>query len=304
LGAATLTLGSVLILVTLYWQGVRKGSLPSPTEPLAAYSGVAASNAPPVQAVAVSSASAAGTQAAPRVEQTTAKANESQLAFPPPPEAVSSTKAATVATVTNTSLMLHTEPLPMVPRRPTNLPAEDQRIARLWLENTNQRPIIRVRYDPVDILRLSTELGRGLLIAGNGTTNRNELFLHSKLDAAPLFSPFTRSVAQQFSNYSLALSFSSAFERVTRPLPAYFPDGHFELAFVPDVNLATEIFGKAANVLRSSPETLAKPNTVVLEGQLGLAGDQPVFEVLSVAAGSLQIAPTEPPSAARRKLNL
>ena len=145
-----------------------------------------------------------------------------------------------------------------------------------------------MQYHTSDVVRLATELNRGLLVAGSGTTNRREFFLQPKSVKSPLFSPFTRSVAQRFANYSLALNSSPNFEPLTTPLPAYFPGDDFDLAFAPDNALATQIFANAARAIRSLPTEFSRSNNVVLEGRLVLNGAEPTFDVLEARLGTNQ----------------
>jgi len=158
------------------------------------------------------------------------------------------------------------------------------------LDTTNQRPAIRVRYQPADIVRLATELNRGLFVAGSGTTNRREFFLQSKSGKTPLFSPFTREVARQFSTYSLALNPSPTFEPLLAPLPAYFPVGDFDLSFVPDTALATAILAQVASASRSLPPQAVTVNQPIFEGELRLDGANVVFQVIEVRFGTNRLA--------------
>ena len=146
--------------------------------------------------------------------------------------------------------------------------------------------MIKVRYQATDILRLSTELGRGLLVAGSGRTNRHEVFLQSKTAKAPLFGPLTKAVSEQFSGYALALRFSPVFGDLLSPMPAYFPEGNYDLAFVPDRALATEIFAKTASALRSFQGDSTPTNRIVFEGQLRLVENQPLFAILAARQGT------------------
>jgi hypothetical protein len=297
LSAASLTMAGALLLILLYWQAVSKGSLPSPAQPLVAKPETVDSNPPPAKAVTVVAIPVAPAPAL--VSKATAWPDANQ---PAPSSVASKPNVADAASAAETTNAVTRTPLkppvtkiaatassparPVTPNVSTSLTVEDERVARHWLENTNQRPTIRVRYQAADILRLTTELNRGLFVAGSGTTNRREIFLQSRPGAAPLFSPFTKNVAQQFSSYSLALNSSPAFGPLTTPLPAYFPDGEFDLAFVPDRTLATDIFAKAANALRSLSKELASSSDVVFEGQLRLTGTQPVFELLEARLGT------------------
>lgn len=298
--AASLTFFGLLLIIFLYWRGVSKGSLPSPAQPLVQKAEAVATNPPPAKAVAVVAAMPAPPAPTPLAPAKTAARPEAKQPAPTP--AVSKPNVADATSLADaTNAMTRTPPKPAVttltatppsPARPmasnisTNVTADDERVARHWLENTNQRPAIRVRYVAADVVRLTTELNRGLLVAGSGTTNRREFFLESKSGKAPLFSPFTKSVAGRFADYSLALISSPAFDPLTTPLPAYFPNGDFNLAFVPDRTLATEIFAKAASAFRSLPKELVSSSGVVFEGKLRLNGTQPIFDLLEAKVGT------------------
>jgi hypothetical protein len=281
------------------WRGVSKGSLPSPAQPLVQKAEPAvATNPPPAKAVTVAAVTAPAATPSPPSKRA-ARPEAKNPAQTPAAAKPTVTDAASVADPTNivtrppqnsavTNLAATTAgpAAPVPPNISTNLTAEDEHVARLWLEDTNQRPAIRVHYRASDVVRLTTELSRGLLVAGSGTTNRREFFLQSTSIKSPLFSPFTKSVAQRFADYSLALNPSTTFDRLTTPLPAYFPDGDYDLAFVPDRVLATDIFAKAASALRALPKELATSKSTVFEGQLRLVGTQPDFVLLEAKQGT------------------
>jgi hypothetical protein len=184
---------------------------------------------------------------------------------------------------------------PALSNTTTNITAEDKRLARAWLENTNQRPSIRVQYFAPDILRLATELKRGLLVAGNGLTSRSEVFLQAASGQAVRFSPFTRSVAKHFADYSIALNPSPTFP--TAALAACFPDDDHHLTFVPDRPLAELIFAHVARAARTVQMPQVRTNSVVFEGSLTLAELEPVFEIVAVRCGGKQLALAAEPSA-------
>ena len=292
---ATISAGVVVavlaVLILVYLVAVEKGALRSISKPLVQKSApMVASNLPPAKAVTVAVAPSPAPKPA-----ASSPAPEAKPPSPEPPKQVASSPATSKADVpapkpvaTNIAT---TTPTPARVAPPvtivTNTTADDENVARRWLADTNQRPAIRVQYRASDILRLTTELNRGLLIAGSGTTNRREFFLQSTSVKSPLFSPFTKSVAQRFADYSLALSSSPTFEPLTAPLPAYFPDADYDLAFVPDRTLATEIFAKVASAFRSLVnKELASSTGVVFEGELQLTGTQPDFVLLEAKLGT------------------
>lgn len=233
---ASFTFCGTLLIVFLYWRGVSKGSLPSPTQPLVQKPETVATNPPSAKALAIAAMTA--TAPPPSLSGKAVAQPEAKQPIPTPaaskpnvPDAASQADAMNDMTptplksaVTNLASARPVPPRPAASNISTNVTAEDERIARHWLEDTNQRPTIRVQYHASDVVRLATELNRGLLVAGSGTTNRRELFLQSSSLKSPLFSPFTKSVAQRFADYSLALSASPAFEPLTTSLPAYFAD--------------------------------------------------------------------------------
>jgi hypothetical protein len=291
--AATVTMGTSLLLILLYWRAVSSGALPSPAQPLMAAPKTVVSDT----SVAKPSISGGAT---PQATVTSAAAKPATS-----PMAVATGAAATAPQNSKTNLSDSVAPLESAKRfattnvatattpvrsDPSNLStdvtSEDERVARHWLANTNQRPTIKVHYQAGDILRLSTELGRGLLVAGSGRTNRHEVFLQSKTAKAPLFGPLTKGVSEQFSGYSLALGFSPVLGDVVRPLPAYFPDGNYDLVFVPDRALATEIFAKTASALRAFQVDSAPSTRIIFEGQLRLIENQPLFAILAVKQGT------------------
>lgn len=297
--AASLTFFGILLIIFLYWCGVSKGSLPSPAQPLVQKADAVATNPPPAKAVAVAAipASPAPTPSAPA--KATARPEAQRPASTPPVSKSNLADGTSLADTTNA--VTRTPPKPAVtnlaatslsPARPvasnisTNVTADDERVARHWLENTNQRPGIRVQYRASDVVRLTTELNRGLFVAGSGTTNRREFFLQTKSGKSPLFNALTQAVAQRFADYSLALISSPTFEPLTTTLPAYFPDGDFDLVFVPDSTLATEIFAKVASAFRSLPKELASSSSIVFEGKLRLTGTQPAFVLLEAKLGT------------------
>jgi hypothetical protein len=288
-------MGTSLLLILLYWRAVCGGSLPSPTQPLVATSQkTVVSNTPLPKPLSLSPM--AGSSA----PVTSASGQSPALPLPVATEgpATPSDSTANVAdsvapmkepkkpATTNVVAAVTTPARSDSANLSTNVTLEDERIARHWLANTNERPMIKVRYQPADILRLSTELGRGLLVAGSGRTNRHEVFLQSKTAKAPLFGPLTKALSEQFSGYSLALAFSPVFADVLSPLPAYFPEGNYDLAFVPDRALATEIFAKTASALRSFQGDSTPSNRIVFEGQLWLVENQPLFAILAARQGT------------------
>lgn len=209
---ASATMFAVLAVVLLYWRGVTKGSLPpqhsrwfkraQKGEP-----GVA-TNPPTAKAVAVAAALAPNPATSASVPNAKPPAPSNQLALSsaapkavvvdaasagPPTNALP--RPPQTPAVTDLAAAASTHATPGVSTTVANITLDDKRVARYWLENTNQRPAIRVHYDAVDILRLSTELRRGLFVAGNGSTNRSEVFLQFASAKVPQFSPFTKSVA-------------------------------------------------------------------------------------------------------------
>jgi len=295
---ASLTFFGILLIIFLYWRGVSKGSLPSPTQPLVQKPKAVATNPPPAKAVAVTAVPVAPAPTASTPAKAGARPEAKQ---PPPTPALSKPSVADVTSLAEASnARTRWPPKPAVPNRAshppggarpvpssvsTNVTAEDERIARHWLENTNQRPIVRVQYRAADVVRLTTELGRALLVAGNGTTNRREFYLEPS-SKAPLFNPLTKSASHKFADYTLALNPSAVFDLLTTPLPAYFPDADYDLAFVPDRTLATEIVAKTARAFRSLPEELSSSSGIVFEGRLQLSGTQPSFVLLEAKQGT------------------
>jgi hypothetical protein len=155
----------------------------------------------------------------------------------------------------------------------------DQALAAHWLSNTNDRPVIRVHYDPADILRLS-DLGRGLIVAGGAeAAPARELYLLSKPNTPPLFAPYTKSVADRFSSYSLTLDSSLPLAELSAALPVYFPHGPVLLSFVPDQALAMQIFAEVAKNSRLSGNG-AQPAHRTVDGRLALRDATPEFAVL------------------------
>lgn len=298
LATALIALGIVVVIVA-YLTAVESGALPSATQPMVTKAEAVASNLPPAKAVAVAPAPTPVAPAPASASKTAARSETKQPASSPTSAKRNVADATSIAetpnamirppqkpTVTNLAATASTPTRSTPFNVSTNVTAEDEHVARHWLENTNQRPAIRVQYRPADIVRLTTELNRGLLVAGSGTTNRREIFLQSKPGTAPLFSPFTKSVAQRFADYSLALNSSPVFAPLTVSLPAYLPAGEIDLAFVPDRTLATDIFAKVASAFRSLRSELAGSNGVVFEGQLEIAGTQPVFDLLEARVGT------------------
>ena len=293
---ASLTFTGIVLIIFFYWRGVSKGSLPSPVQPWVQKPESVTTNPPPVRPVLVAALPAA---AAPKPLPPIKEAARTELNQPMPnasklnladaaslPEVTNTTpRTPPILAATNLATTLPSSARPAASNVSTNVTVEDQRVARQWLASTNDRPVIRVQYHASDVIRLATELNRGLLVAGIGSTTRREVFLESKSGKAPLFSPFTKVVAQRFADFSLALSHSTTFDPLTTPLPAYFPDGDYDLAFVPDRALATEIFAKAASVLRSMSTNNDDSQGIVIEGQLGLVGSQPTFAVLNAKKG-------------------
>jgi hypothetical protein len=299
LHAALLCMAGALALILFYWYGVSKGALPSPAKPLVSKPDVVATNPQPAKAVTVVAAPPPSQPPPAPASKAAARAEPHQIGSSPIFGRPTGADAASVTEAPNPatrpppkSATTNLATTPAIPARPvpsnasTNVTAEDERLARHWLDNTNQRPAIRVRYQPADIVRLATELNRGLFVAGSGTTNRREFYLQSKSSKAPLFSPFTKEAARQFSSYSLALNPSATFEPLLTPLPAYFPGGDFDLSFVPDTELATTILGQVACASRSLPAEAIGANQPIFEGQLRLDGAQAVFQLTEARFGT------------------
>lgn len=286
-----ITLAVLIALVLCYWQGVDRGVLPSPLQPIV-QKPAAAKN----QLAQVSARGPAGTQ--------------SQAGVPPdssggePAEPLRSAQKAPITPLSAVRMEpAHLEPVPTkqisigqvqnqsVPRQheprteptsPTRLDPAAEELAEHWLSNTNDRPVVRVRYEPGDILKL-VELGRGLIVAcSKDTAHSREVYLVSKPDVPALFAPYTKSVADRFSNYSLFLARSSELAQLTSTLPLYFPESASALTFVPDQALAAEIFGQVAKASQSLGGSSSAGK--VFEGQLALHGNDPRFEVLDVRA--------------------
>ena len=206
----------VALLVALagmlgYWHAVAKGLLPSPVQSL----GRKPSS---LERASATSQVRAAVQALPRPVQPTEITVRSQESIERPsgspptvakgPPALPPSASLTPSTVKPISTppvlpnpASTAEPLSINPPspQPKAVTSIEEALARHWLTSTNDRPSIRVHYDPADILRL-VELGRGLMIAaGSSTSGLRELYLLSKPSAPPLFAPYTESVAERFS---------------------------------------------------------------------------------------------------------
>jgi hypothetical protein len=296
---ALITMAGVVTVVLCYWQAVSKGVLPSPVQPMVG----------------------PATGAAPQPAKVSARAPAPSPPRPPEPITEASVTVPTVAeqqhsqsrvlapdslqAEATTSQTGHTNetlnpPAPArvaadMPDGRTGAPqpaapnAADEKLAEHWLSNTNERPVVRVHYDPADILRL-VELGRGVIVASSQhKAHQRDLYLQSRPDTAPLFVPYTKGVADRFSSYSLILDPSPALAPLTTALPVYFPDAAVVLAFVPDHVLATEVFGQVAQARRTVAKDFPRSRQTVFEGQLTLRGAEPSFNLLQVQSGTKSV---------------
>lgn len=297
---AAVTFAALMLFMILYWVAATKKLVPGLNTPLrealrvaAATNDVTLTN-PPVKNVRAIPVMANQPTPAPKQPAPTPPAATSQSAKPTPlnpsttvdlvrlaSEPQSNTNSVPGTTIDSSTVTQKFPSLPPV-SKPT---ADDQRVARKWLANTNERPVIRVRYEADDVVRLATELGRALLVAGSGTTIRKEFFLEPS-SKAPLFSPFSTVVTNLFANYSLALNPSPAFDHLTQVLSVYFAGQRYDLALVPDHAFATEIFAKVASATRSLPWEVPSAEGIVFEGQLRLSGTMPTFEILEARQGT------------------
>lgn len=284
--AASVLVAALVACIVFYLMAVEKGALPSVTTSLIQKpTQLVVSNPPPAKVVTVAavpkSASASLTAIPLPVAPSAAPDNRAK------PGGAQVQKQDTVSTDTpnpTNSLGPVRSPNQMMMTTPPT--AEDERVARMWLEEATNRPAIRVRYNPNDILRL-VELQRGLFVVGSGdTNNQREFYLASKPNTAPLFDRLTKAILNRFSTYSLALNTSSAFEPLTTSLPAYFPDTNYEFSFVPDQPLAVEIFSQIACANRSLAKESIEKRSPIFEGQLRLNGQQPEFQLLEVTSGN------------------
>lgn len=295
--AASLLVAGLVAFILVYMTAVEKGALPSVTQSLVQKSPpTVASNqpsekvetlaAPPPPAPATpatqSPAPAPGQVASSRASSKPAVVEVASVA--PPTNALP--RPPQIPAITNTAATIPTPTRPAPPNS-SDITADDKRVARNWLENTNQRPAIRVQYYPADILRLATELNRGLLVAGNGSTNCRELFLQFASGKTSMFGPLTKAVAQRFADYSVALNPSPTFP--TMALAAYFPDDDQRLTFVPDRPLAELIFAHVARASRTFQASQLHTNNLVFEGKLVLAASKPVFDIVAVRSGGQQL---------------
>ena len=124
--------------------------------------------------------------------------------------------------------------------------------------------------------------------------SRREFYAHERPPEALLYARLPPQVAERFSNFSLTLTRSAAFDSFTAPLPAYFR-GRFCLTFVPDWVLAEVIFAKVALARRSLPGGTNASTRVVFEGELHVNGEEPTSEIPEARMGDeRQVpAPTE-----------
>jgi hypothetical protein len=284
--AASALVAALVACILCYLMAVEKGALPSVTKSLIqkpAQSVV--SNPPPAKVVTVAAvprSTAAPLPASPRPPVTSSDAPKHRAKAAGDQVQKQDTVSTEAPTPTNALGPVRGPDKMIMVTPPT---ADDERLARKWLEEATNRPSIRVRYDPHEVLRL-VELRRGLLVVGSGdTNNQREFYLASKLNTAPLFDRLTKAILYRFSTYSLALNSSPAFQPLTTSLPAYFPDTNYEFAFVPDQPLAVEIFSQIASASRSLPIESGGKLSIIFEGQLRLNGQKPDFQLLEVRSG-------------------
>jgi hypothetical protein len=295
---ALVTMAGVVTVVLCYWQAVSKGILPSPLQPMVGH----ATGTAPIPAKVSARAPA---PSPPRPEPITA----ASVTAPSAPEQQHSpsrvlapdsrqAEAATLQTG-HTNQTLHRPASGRIAAgmpdgrtgapQPAGPSAADEKLAQHWLSNTNERPVVRVHYDPADILRL-VELGRGVIVVrSQDNAHQGELYLQSRPGTAPLFVPYTKGVADRFSSYSLILDSSPALAPLTTVLPVYFPDAAVVLAFVPDPMLATEVFGQVAQASRTVAKDFPLSEQTMFEGQLTLRGAEPSFSLLQVQSGTKSV---------------
>jgi hypothetical protein len=301
---ALITLAGVATVVLCYWSAVKKGALPSPLQP------VLRSHSPAVETKPAMVHARAVPPPSPRPAPEFAPAKSAEAITPEPVQAAqpksvpapvrSESQSLSLASPETNRVVASLEPpavpapAPEPPRKPepaqpAQPDAQDQALAERWLANTNQRPVVRVHYDVAELLQL-VAMRRGLLVAsGTVQAHPRELYLQSKPDAPPLFAPYTQSVANEFSTYSLRLDASPALTPLRAPFPAYFPETPVTLSFVPDHALATEIFAQVARAQRSGAAELSPNRQTIYEGQLTLQNSQPEFRLLEVRSGSRRV---------------
>jgi hypothetical protein len=309
---ALVTMAGMLTVLLWYWKGVSRGALPSPVQPivaqktapvtakarvaihesmpmhnaeagLAAEAGLGGATSSVLAAQSAYADADANRSAQTVIESKQAglkisvpepfknKPDESKPALASAPKADpenSTPKSSAPAAETSTS---HVSPT-----------ASDERLARHWLSNTNDRPVIRLQYAPGDIVRLA-QAGRGLLLATSSpTAPPRQLYLQPIDGTTPLFVPYTPRVADRFSTYSLSMEPSAELDAITAALPAYFPNGEFSLEYVFDRDLATEIFTQIAAASRGLSDR--DSHRALIEGELVVEGTRPAFKLLQVHA--------------------
>jgi hypothetical protein len=205
------------------------------------------------------------------------------------PEAVAPATASQIAVappMTNSPAKVQAEVQSARPE-PSRVTPADEQLAQHWLSHTNERPVVRVHYDAGDVLKL-VEAGRGLIVASSRAKGHSrELYVQSTAGTAPLFAPYTRTVADRFSAYSLTLDAAPELAGLTAAFPVYFPDGAVELSFVPDRALATRILAEVANASRENEIGVAKQT--VFDGQLTVEAGEPRFSLLEIRSGSKRL---------------
>jgi hypothetical protein len=276
----SLLIGSIVFLaffalVLTYWSGVSKGVVPSPITPV-----IARPTESPVEPTnIVHKLSALPAPASEHVESTATPSREEA----PLPETVPTPVPANPAASTPVSA-----PKPAATESAAAEPvgesgraaaaagpgAADRSLAQLWLAQSDKRPAVRVHYNPRDILQLSS-LGRGLIVAAvSGNAGQRALYLKSGTESAPLFAPYTETVAERFSDYSLILSASPEFAAIEAALRAYVAERSVPLAFVPDQRFAIALFAEVARANRLRGGHAERP---IFEGQLTVDNGQPQF---------------------------
>jgi hypothetical protein len=179
--------------------------------------------------------------------------------------------------------------IPMLPERTR----DDRRIAAEWTTSTNDRPIVQVEYRRPDIIAL-LNARRGLLVAAsNDTPQRHEFCLPST--ATLDFVKLTPAIASGFANFGVSLRNAAEISRLTVALPAYFGNKPFALEFVPDRNLAEQIFVNVSRAIRAVSEKGSDVKGIVVEGTLYLRQKEPVFSVSKVlwTGGELSFAKSD-----------
>ena len=95
--------------------------------------------------------------------------------------------------------------------------------------------------------------------------------------AAPEFVKLSSVTSSGFANRGIDLKNAGEICQLTVPLPAYFGSKPFALEFVPDRDLAEQIFGNVSRALRAVSKPGFAKNGILVEGTSKLRREQPVF---------------------------